>query len=674
MKLGLKGKILLFIISLLVISFGAVAIVGYTQIYDKLTNVAESELHLETEYMLEKTENFFSQRQIILENEARLASSIMSRSVSKGDLRDYLVSSYNQISEQYGIIDIYVGHGDGSIESGAQWVPDDPTWKANEQTWYTKAIESRGETIYTDIYTDSVTKKPAVTLARSIDTGSGKEAVIAMDIGLAQLSELFSSEIIGESGYSFIMDKDGRFVIHPTLQYNDNLSEADTIFNISGGSLSEVGNKLLTDISEIISGVFDGVKKVYHSEHIEELDLYLVSSLTIKDFTKSLNSLVSITAAIMGISIVFFIIVIILFIGRITKVISDITEGMRQLADGNLNHKISILKRKDELGTLTNSMEVMRNNMYEVISSIKNETDSVNQAIKVSNENILTLSNDLSVAFQSIEQLSAGMEETAASTQEINATSTEIEHAVETVAGKAQEGAISANDISSRAFTLKENSLTLQEEADKTRTTIKNNMDLALEKVKLVDRISSLSEAILQIAGQTNLLSLNAAIESARAGEAGRGFTVVAEQIRKLADDSKSTVNEIQNTVVDVHEAVQNLIDISKYTLTYIDTSVMDSYKESVVVGENYDKDAVYVNDLVMDLSATSEELLASIRTVVNAITEIAKANNEGALEINNVAQIISDIKEKSSEVNSQVSYVKQSSDKLKTLVSRFQL
>ena len=89
MKLGLKGKILLFIISLLVISFAAVAIVGYTQIYDKLTNVAESELHIETEYMIEKTRNFFSQRQIILENEARLASSILSKSISEGELLNH---------------------------------------------------------------------------------------------------------------------------------------------------------------------------------------------------------------------------------------------------------------------------------------------------------------------------------------------------------------------------------------------------------------------------------------------------------------------------------------------------------------------------------------------------------------------------------------------------------
>lgn len=674
MRLGLKGRILLFIISLLVISFAAVAIVGYTQIYDTLTNMAESELHIETEYMIEKTKNFFSKRQIILENEERLATSILSKSISEGELLNHLVSSYDQISEQYGIIDIYVGHADGSIDSGTKWVPDDPTWKANERPWFTKAIESMGETIYTDIYTDSDTKKPVVTLARSINAGSGKEAVIAMDIGLAQLSELYSSEKIGESGYSFIMDKDGRFVIHPTFLYNENLSEADTIFNISSGSLSEVGKELITETSKLISGNFDGVKKVYHSEHIEELDFYLVSSITIEDFTKDLKILVSITATIMAISVIFFIVVIIMFIGRITKVISNITKGMQQLADGNLNYKIPILKREDELGELSKSMEIMRNNMYDIISSIKNETDSVNKAIIVSNDNIQMLSNDLSVAFESIEQLSAGMEETAASTQEINATSTEIEHAVETVAGKAQEGAISANDISNRAFTLKENSLALQEEADITQTTIKNSMDLALEKVKLVDRISSLSEAILQIAGQTNLLSLNAAIESARAGEAGRGFTVVAEQIRKLADDSKNTVNQIQNTVVDVHAAVQSLIDISKYTLTYIDTTVMDSYKESVVVGENYDKDAVYVNGLVMDLSATSEELLASIRTVGNAITEIAKANSEGALEINNVAHIISEIKEKSNEINSQVSYVKQSSDKLKTIVSKFQV
>ena len=314
----------------------------------------------------------------------------------------------------------------------------------------------------------------------------------------------------------------------------------------------------------------------------------------------------------------------------------------------------------------------MQNAMISIISVIKSETGSVVVSIDTTSNNLSKLVENLEDASSTVEQISAGMEETAASTQQINATSAEIENSVEVIAAKAQDGAESANNISTKAVALKDDSIRKEQEAVHTIDNVRSSMATALENAKQVERIEVLANTILQISTQTNLLALNAAIESARAGEAGKGFAVVAAEIRKLAEDSKSTVTEIQSTIVNVFKAVENLSEVSKQTLEYIETSVIKSFKESVEVGENYNKDADYVNGLVFDLSATSEELLASIRNVALAMDEITKASSEGAQGTASIAQSVAYIKDMANEIENDTLKIKDSINNLNNTVSQF--
>ncbi|WP_411682752.1 methyl-accepting chemotaxis protein [Clostridium thailandense] len=413
---------------------------------------------------------------------------------------------------------------------------------------------------------------------------------------------------------------------------------------------------------------FKHVQDKVNNEVSKLLDEAVKSSRRANFQSKAVLTSTFIISTIIGIFIAMF--YSYMMAGQLKKSI----ESLEEIATGNLVIEPIKVDSKDEFGQLGDAINHMQNSLKEIITTITSETNSVNDALNISNENILDLTIKLEDISATAEQLSVGMQETSALTEEINSSSIDLKKVVNSIANKAQEGAVSAEEISKKAMNLKNSSITLETDANKTRMDIKKVMDEALEKVKEVEKIKILANSIEEISSQTNLIALNASIESARAGEQGKGFAVVADEIRKLAENSSETVKEIQETVNGVFVAVENLSNASKITLDYIETKVVKSYKESVLVGENYDKDADYVNGLVADLSSTSEELLASISTVAEAIEEISKANTEGAQGTNDIADRVLKIKDRTNVVKLEAGYVSESAENLKKIVLKFKV
>ncbi|HHY90418.1 MAG TPA: methyl-accepting chemotaxis protein, partial [Clostridiales bacterium] len=210
---------------------------------------------------------------------------------------------------------------------------------------------------------------------------------------------------------------------------------------------------------------------------------------------------------------------------------------------------------------------------------------------------------------------------------------------IESVASKAQEGAITANKVNTISEKMKTIAISSKQEAMEIYGRTKAHLQNAIEQAKAVNQIHELSNAILDITSQTNLLALNAAIEAARAGEAGKGFTVVAEEIRRLAESSKASVSRILEVTNEVLAVVNALSSSSMEIMEFIDKKVLNDYENIVQASERYSELSTAINDMVTEFSATSEELSASIQNMVQAIDQIASTANEGAVEATNIAQ-----------------------------------
>ena len=393
-----------------------------------------------------------------------------------------------------------------------------------------------------------------------------------------------------------------------------------------------------------------------------------------KDFSSYVTgrmTLFIISTLIEGIIVVLLLIMIIISIIRpLKKCISSI--GVMEQGDFSQAMGTALLKRRDDFGKLAASLESMRNEMSGLIGEVKSQATEITRMVQEINDNIQALDEEIENVSATTEELAAGMEETAASSEEINAMSHEIESAAKSIATRSQDGATEADDIRDRAVGIKKTTTENDERTKAIHAEINEGLTKALEDIKVVDQIGVLAESIMEITGQTNLLALNASIEAARAGEAGKGFAVVADEIRVLAEQSKAAVVHIQDVTKNVVESVTNLADGAKKLLEFVGTDVVDSFAGFSDMADSYSNDAGSIDALVTDFSASSEQLLASINGVMDAIGEVSKAATEGATGTNDIAEKTGVVVEKAAEIKEKAEATHHAADKLQQNVEHF--
>jgi len=378
--------------------------------------------------------------------------------------------------------------------------------------------------------------------------------------------------------------------------------------------------------------------------------------------------LACIIAAILGITTTFFI------ARSISKPLILSAEHLKIIGTGDLTGKVpkDLLNKKNEIGQITSSISKMQESLTEMLSTVISEAQKTKQSVDDIDIKMTELNTEVLDISDTTQELSATMEQTAAQTEEITSVAYEIESAVGNVASKAEEEVQIATEINLRAQSIKEKATNSLNDTRQLLENTQDRLNQSLNEVRKVDRIIEMYETILGISEQTNLLALNAAIEAARAGEHGKGFSVVAEEIRKLADQSKEIVSKLQSVTNQITTSVKDLAESSSSILNFIDERVFDDYQLLIETSERYSQDAMYYFNNSNDLSGTCEKLLTSIHNMVNAISEIAQATNTCSENIGTIANKAQVIAGKSTETKDLTDNIKYGTDRMLKQASVF--